>query len=57
MESGEKWGVFDRLARKTVENSGVNVEKGLVMRGILGERSGKRNRGKIKNWRSRAMSF
>lgn len=43
MESGENRGVFDRSARKTVENSGENVEKGLVMRGILGGRSGKNN--------------
>lgn len=43
MESGEKRGIFDRLARKTVENFGENVEKGLVMRGILEGRSGKNN--------------
>jgi len=41
VESGEKWGDFDRLVRKTVENSVENVEKGLVMRWILGKRSGK----------------
>ena len=41
MESVEKWGVFDRSVRKTVENSVENVEKGLFIRWILGEKSGK----------------
>lgn len=41
VESVEKGGVFDPLVRKTVENSVENVEKGLFIRRILGEKSGK----------------
>ena len=41
MESVENRGVFGTSVRKTVENSGESVEKGLVEGCILGGKSGK----------------